>query len=147
MKTSIYTALASIIFIFSACSGNGSDRLEIDTDTLHVDTSIGIDTTAINPIDTVSVDSAGYIDEDAALSTTIEKIYGEQWDFCACVVKNDSVNNAIMETEDEGVIDIIPARMEVIDLHCKEMLTTPNTTPEERSKHERKVSKCLRDAE
>ena len=144
MKTAIYLSLVTIIFAFSACSGDGNDGLESDTDSLKVDTSLGIDTTAIDPIDTVSVDSAGYIDEEAALSSTIEKIYGEQWEFCDCVVKNDSVNNAIMETEDDAQIDLILARMEVIDQHCKEMLTTPNTTPEERERHERKVRKCLR---
>jgi hypothetical protein len=110
------------------------------------DTSLGIDTTNIKPIDTVAVDSGGYIDEDNALTTAIEKKYGEQWEFCDCVVRNDSVNTAIMETDDDAQIDLIIARMDTIEKHCKELLTTPNTTPDERARHERKVNKCLKAA-
>jgi len=143
----IYFALLAITLAFSSCNGDGDHgTVEIDTDTLTIDTSLGIDTTAITPIDTVAVDSAGYLDEEEALTTKIEKTYGVQWDFCDCVVKNDSVNTAILETDDDNEIDIIFARMEVIDQHCKELLTTPNTTPEERAKHERKVRKCLKAA-
>jgi hypothetical protein len=145
MKSFIYIFLSGIIVAFSACKGDG-DAIDVDVDTIAIDTTLGIDTTDINPIDTVTVDSAGYINEDEALTGTIEKIYGEQWEFCDCVVKNDSVNTAIMDTDDDAMIDLILVRMEIIDQHCKEMLTTPNKTPEEREKHERKVKNCLRAA-
>lgn len=144
MQRIIYPTLFAIIVSFSSCNGDGPKSDELNSDTLAVDTTLGIDTLAIEPIDTVAVDSAGYIDEESALTTQIEKIYGEQWDFCDCVVKNDSVNTAIMETDDEAQIDLILTRMDTVDKHCKEMLTTPNTTPEERDRHERKVRKCLR---
>lgn len=146
MQRFIYITLCSVIVAFSSCNGEGPIDGETDNDTLKIDTTLGADTTDINPIDTVAVDSAGYIDEDAALTTQIEKIYGEQWDFCDCVVKNDSVNKAIETAADED-FDALLARMDVIDQHCKEMLTTPNTTPEERDKHERKVRKCLKNAQ
>ncbi len=146
MKKLIYPILCTIIVTFSSCNGEGPQGNESDTDTTTIDTSLGIDTTDITPIDTVIVDSAGYIDEDAALTTIIEKKYGEQWDFCDCVVRNDSVNTAIMETDDEAQIDLIITRMDTIEKHCKEMLTTPNTTPDERARHERKVNKCLKAA-
>ena len=61
------------------------------------------------------------------------------------MVKNDSVNTAI-ETAGDDEFDAILARMEVIDQHCKAMLAAPNTTPDEREAHERKVRKCLRNA-
>lgn len=75
----------------------------------------------------------------------IVKKYGEQWDFCTCVVANDSINTAFEKggmtpKQEEKVM----ARWEVVDQKCKELLTTPNTTPEERAKHDKKVMKCLK---
>lgn len=145
MRKLIYLSLSAIIVTFSSCKGGGDHNGESDSDSTKIDTSLGIDTTNINPIDTVAVDSAGYIDEEEALTTQIEEVYGEQWDFCDCVVKNDSVNKAI-ETAGDDEFDALLERMDVIDQHCKEMLTTPNTTPEERDRHERKVRKCLKNA-
>jgi len=53
-------------------------------------------------------------------------------------------------TDLEGVsdeeIDVIFASWDEIDMHCKELITAPNTTPEERSKYSRKVKRCLRNA-
>ncbi|NOQ74812.1 MAG: hypothetical protein GQ574_22550 [Crocinitomix sp.] len=146
MQRFIYLILCTIIVSISSCKGDAPSGTDLDIDTTIIDTSLGIDTTNINPIDTVAVDSAGYIDEDSALTTQIEKKYGEQWEFCDCVVRNDSVNTAIMETDDDAQIDLIIMRMDTIEKHCKELLTTPNTTPDERARHERKVNKCLKAA-
>jgi hypothetical protein len=147
MHRLIYLVLCTVIVSISSCNGDGSNGTDLGIDTLVViDTGLGIDTTNINPIDTLAVDSAGYIDEDNALTTAIEKKYGEQWEFCDCVVRNDSVNTAIMETDDDAQIDLIITRMDTIEKHCKELLTTPNTTPDERARHERKVNKCLKAA-
>ena len=38
------------------------------------------------------------------------------------------------------------ARWDIIDQHCKELTTAPNTTPDERSKYARKVKRCLKNA-
>lgn len=142
----IFPALCVSIFLLNACGGEDpGDIGNNDSDTTVIDTSLGVDTTDMNPIDTVVVDSAGYIDEDEALTHQIEKVYGKQWDFCDCVVKNDSVNKAIETAADED-FDALLVRMDTIDKHCKEMLTAPNTTPEERDKHKRKVRKCLKDS-
>lgn len=132
--------LASI----SSCNGEGSEGEDINSDSLFIDTLV-IDS-LINPIDTVKVDSAGYINEEAALTSQIEKTYGVQWDFCDCIVKNDSIEKALMATNDDAVADKIFARSEVVDQHCKEILTTQNTTPDERAAHERKVKRCLKNA-
>lgn len=142
----VYLFLSAATLTISSCKGDGDNGDDTLLDSTKIDTSLGIDTLDVNPIDTLQVDSAGYINEEEVLSTQIEKVYGEQWDFCACVVKNDSVNEAVMNTDDDAELDKISARMEVIDNHCKEMLTTPNTTPDERARHERKVNKCLREA-
>lgn len=75
----------------------------------------------------------------------VEK-YGEQWDFCMCVIKNDSINDAFekggMTSKQE---DKLMDRWAYVDSKCKELLTTPNTTPEERAKHDKKVLKCLKE--
>lgn len=75
----------------------------------------------------------------------IVKKFGEQWDFCTCIVKSDSVNTALMEASDD-MFDAVMERSEYIDSKCKGLLILPNDTPEERSKHEKRVKKCLKEA-
>lgn len=73
----------------------------------------------------------------------IEKKFGEQWDFCKCVLANDSLdklikNNAELDEE-------FMAEFEEVDQKCKAFLVmSPNKTPEERMEHERKIRKCLK---
>lgn len=77
----------------------------------------------------------------------IEKKHGEQWDFCTCVIKNDSINKAFMNDLSDEEFDRLSDRFDVIDQHCKAFLTQSSTaTPEERAIHEKKVRKCLKDA-
>ena len=59
MRKLIYLSLSAIIVTFSSCKGEGNHNGESDSDSTKIDTSLGIDTTNINPIDTVAVDSAG----------------------------------------------------------------------------------------
>jgi hypothetical protein len=76
----------------------------------------------------------------------IVKKFGEQWDFCACIVANDSITDAFekgkMTPEQETKL---MARWEYVDSKCKELTTSPSTTPEERAKHDKKVMKCLKE--
>lgn len=73
----------------------------------------------------------------------IEKVYGKQWGFCECVIKSDSVNIALMNADDDE-FDKVMERSNYIDDKCKQMLTGPNGTPEERSTHKLRVQKCLK---
>ncbi len=77
----------------------------------------------------------------------IEKKYGIQWDFCDCIVKNDSIQKAIESANDISDVefDILMNRFEAIDKHCKSIITNPSRTPEERKTHEQRVKKCLQD--
>lgn len=90
---------------------------------------------------------ASKIKEVEVAKKEIEKKYGTQWDFCTCVTKGDSVNMAMME---EGVsdedFDQLMARSDFIDNKCKHLLIQPNSTPEEREAHAKKVKDCLRRA-
>lgn len=142
MKKLLYLSLASVFTVFVSCSGEADTTETDDVDTSSVDT---IDTNLIDS--TLFMDDSGYVDETAETENIIEAKYGEQWDFCDCVVKNDSINKVLEEAGDDADYDAILARMDEIDMHCKTMLTTPNTTPEEREKHNRKVRKCLKNAQ
>lgn len=69
--------------------------------------------------------------------------FGEQWDFCSCVVANDSINQAARKEMTEVQYERFMKRWDEIELRCKAFLTVPNTTPEERELHEAKVNRCL----
>jgi hypothetical protein len=148
MKYLGYSCLV-LLFFLTACKSNSSSENEHLVDTTQV---IEIDTVSKIEIDTTSslpdsLQKAGYVDETNEVEKEIEKKYGKQWDFCDCVVKNDSINK-VFENPDlsDEDFDKAFARMEEIDNHCKTLLTAPNTTPDERDRHKRKVRKCLKEA-
>ena len=78
----------------------------------------------------------------------IEEKYGEQWDFCDCVVKGDSINKAFSKPNlPDKEFDRLSARFDEIDQKCQAFrIQDASRTPEQREQHERKVRKCLRDA-
>ena len=140
MKKLLFLIPIVLINLVVACSGSGEGEGN-DVDTTNIDT---VDTNLVDS--TLFMDDSGYVNEELETSNIIEAKYGVQWDFCDCVVKNDSINKVLEKAGDDADYDAILARMEVIDMHCKTMLTTPNTTPEEREAHERKVRKCIKNA-
>ena len=130
----------------TACNNSDLNNSDDSLNISHADTTpfvFKVDTASVLPD---SLIEAGYVEETAALATVIEEKYGVQWDFCDCVIKNDSINKVISDLDgvSDEQIDIIFVRWDEIELHCKELLTAPNTTPEERSKYSKKVKKCLR---
>ncbi len=70
--------------------------------------------------------------------------YGEQGEFCTCVLANDSINKAFGKSPSDKQAEKLMARWEYVDIKCKEFLTEPSSTPEERAIHEKKVKKCLK---
>jgi hypothetical protein len=89
----------------------------------------------------------GNVQRDA-LNEEIEKIeaaYGEQWDFCDCVIKGDSLNTAISAGKlSDAEFDRLSKRFDEIELRCKVFkMQDPNRTPDERLAHEKKVQDCL----
>lgn len=78
----------------------------------------------------------------------IEAIYGEQWGFCECVVKGDSINKAFAKSNiSDEEFDRLSKRFDVIDEKCQAFrIQDANRTPEERALHEKKVRKCLKNA-
>lgn len=75
----------------------------------------------------------------------IEK-FGEQWDFCKCVLANDSINSAFEKTVTDSETSRLMKRWEHVEVKCKEFLTSENKTPQQRIEHELKVKKCLKNA-
>ncbi len=137
-----FFSLALALFIFYSCSNEKTCtdcELENFNDTIQEkDTSATLE----SALKTDKVESVSK--EQIVNKEKIEKKYGEQWDFCACVKANDSINNAFEKTLSSKQEKKLMARWEDIEIKCKEFLTQPNTTPEERAIHEKKVKKCLK---
>ncbi len=75
----------------------------------------------------------------------IEQKYGEQWGFCDCVVKNDSINKAFTNPLTDDEFDKISERFDYIELRCKAFLYFNQVkTPEQRVIHQQKVNECLK---
>lgn len=75
----------------------------------------------------------------------IEKKYGEQWDFCACVLKGDSVNKAILKPNlSDKQLQKVLNRFEFINKKCQSFkIQDASRSPEQRERHEKKVKECL----
>jgi hypothetical protein len=82
--------------------------------------------------------------ERTELKQKIEKKYGEQWDFCECILKNDSINKAFKNKLTPEQEDKLIDRWDFVETKCKELTTYANTTPEERAIYQKKVSNCLK---
>ena len=142
MKKRVYFLLLSLgLFVISCGSNEECKDCELENSN---DSIAKIDDLETALKDTVEVKKS----VSAEMQENHEKIvkkYGEQWDFCTCVVANHSINDAFerggMTPKQE---EKLMARWEYVDNKCKELLTTPNTTPEERARHDKKVMKCLK---
>ncbi len=140
----------TLLFLFSCKSENTDvvDNEQQDNDTTHVEVIDEVDTSDVqsdyNVSDVPIEDRAEFVES----LKKIEKEYGEQWDFCTCVVKNDSINKAFQEPNlPDAEFDRLFARSDYIEQKCQAFLRqNPNITPEERYKHEQKVKKCLKEA-
>jgi hypothetical protein len=84
--------------------------------------------------------------ERTELKQKIEIKYGEQWDFCSCIKKSDSIDKAFKGKLTPQQEDKLIERWDFVDSKCKELTTFDNTTPEERAIYHNKVSKCLKNA-
>lgn len=78
----------------------------------------------------------------------IEEKYGEQWDFCDCVIKGDSINKAFSKPNlPDAEFDRLAKRFDEINIKCQAFrIQDASRTPEQREEHEKKVRKCLKDA-
>lgn len=115
---------------------NAADSLNAKKDSLQIESEYNLDT--VDP---------KHREEFLENMAKIEEQYGEQWDFCTCIVKNDSINKALSQDIPDAEFDKVLERMEYVDGKCKAFLVqSQNQTPEERYIHEEKVKKCLKAA-
>jgi hypothetical protein len=107
------------------------------------------DSVAVDPMqDALSKDTAVVLaptKEMAENRKKIEKKYGEQWDFCTCIIANDSITDAFEKKLTPQQEQKLMERWDYVDRKCKELTTFDQTTPEERTKHEKRVKKCLKE--
>lgn len=76
----------------------------------------------------------------------IVKRFGEQWDFCNCIIALDSITDAFEAPKlSDKQAEKLMERWDYVDKKCKEVTTYDNTTPEERMRHEKRVAKCLKE--
>lgn len=138
------------VFAVISCTSDGKnpDDLLDDVDTTAVDIVVQdtLDKQIISDYDMSTVDKKNSKEFKQNL-VNIEKQFGEQWGFCDCVIKNDSINKAFSKQVSDKEFDRLSDRFDEIDMKCKAFLAqNPNTTPEERAIHEKKVKKCLKEA-
>lgn len=139
-----------IIFLFlailSSCSQTetNSEVIEIETDDT---TQVEVVKEDITPeqavVEAIKKDKSVDVDFKEN-KKEIEKVFGEQWDFCHCVVVNDSIDKAVKSGNFD---DKLMERFDEVEVKCKSFLVMDNSrTPEERMLHEKKIKNCLRDA-
>ena len=141
-------SLSSLFFVllFSVSCSQGdskTENLDSTDDTLLVESLEDALSTEVN--------EKKRKNDSLELKESIKKIeakYGEQWDFCDCVVKGDSINKAFLKPNlPDKEFDRLSKRFDEIDEKCQAFrIQDANRTPEERIIHEKKVKKCLRAA-
>lgn len=130
--------LTAILFLIASC---GNDPK------VHKDKSKDIDKDEVKKQLTAPIKKDTVISKKAeveSIKAKIEQKYGEQWEFCDCIVRLDSITDAFEKKLTPAQEEKLMARWEYVDVKCKELTTNPSTTPEERYKHENKVKKCLK---
>ena len=140
------------IFLLVSCSDDSTvqkkKKVEVEVDSLNVEDPVENDTLDIKSdytMDNVDPKERKEFKENLA---QIEKKHGTQWDFCTCVIANDSLDRAVKNPAVTDLeMDQIFNRLDVVAEKCKAFqIQNPNQTPEERARHEKKVRDCLRAA-
>ncbi|XOV67983.1 MAG: hypothetical protein ACFHU9_02195 [Fluviicola sp.] len=112
------------------------DTLNAQKDSLQIESEYDLET--VDPKDR---------EEFLESMAKIETEHGVQWGFCECVVKNDSINDALSKELSDAEFDKVLERSDFIEQRCQAFLVqSRNQTPEERYAHEEKVKKCLKEA-
>jgi len=142
-----------LITLFFAISCKTEVKEVVDESIVVVDTipensdTVISDTVLVSDYDMSKVDKK-HVKEFKENLVKIEKEFGEQWDFCLCVVKGDSLNKAFSNPNlPDDEFNRLADRLDEVDNKCKAFrIQNPNITPEERAIHEKKVRNCLKEA-
>lgn len=142
MKTFAYSVLF-LTFLFILSCNSSPDTEEIKEELISVEEEIP------NVFVADTAKKKHQIKEEKENLEKIEKKYGEQWGFCECVVANDSIDKAVKNLIDFETpqAEKLLERFDYVSKKCQAFLgMDASRTPEERQKHEKKVKKCLKDA-
>lgn len=140
-----------LLLMFSCSDDSTVQKKKKDTkevDSLDVENPLENDTLDIKSdykMDNVDPEKRKEFKENLA---NIEKKHGVQWDFCDCVIANDSINKALqIPNLPDSKLDKLIDRLTIVEEKCQAFLIqNPNQTPEERARHEKKVRNCLKAA-
>ena len=145
-----------ILFIFSlllfvSCGSDASadaDAKNDDADSLDVADGEELDTLNIKSDYSMGTVDAKERKEFRQNLVKIEQKHGIQWDFCTCVVANDSINTVLKVANlPDSKLDKLLERLTVVEEKCQAFLVqSPDRTPDERARHEKKVRDCLKAA-
>jgi biopolymer transport protein ExbD len=129
--------LLAFIFVFSSCENN--------TVNLQLPTSKKIQPKKIALLTTHKESYISEKKEKEALQSQITTKYGQQYTFCECVQKGDSLNKALKNKKlTDNELDRLLLRFDEIDEKCQAFrINNANATPLERQRYSRKVKKCL----
>ncbi|MBU2018366.1 MAG: hypothetical protein KJ941_01860 [Bacteroidetes bacterium] len=136
------------VFSLEGCKSNnssGDKDLQNARDSIAFQDSLAMaseqklpDLTVNKPIISKNIDK-----NFEANKAKIEKKYGNQWDFCRCIIMNDSLDQLIKKGAE--LDDAFMTKFDEVDQKCKAFLTmSPNQTPDERKLHEQKIRECLK---
>ena len=146
MKFSKIYSIVLFVVTLSSCNQSKTNSEAIETETEDT-TQIEVIQEEVTPeqavIEATKKDKSVDVDFKEN-KKEIEKVFGEQWDFCHCVVVNDSIDKAVKAGNFD---DKLLERFDEVEVKCKSFLVMDNSrTPEERTLHEKKIKNCLRDA-
>lgn len=128
-----------IIFMFFSCENNGKRNVKRQ----HVSKKEEHKSKVVD-----FTHKQNYISkkkEKLLLQSQIATKYGQQFTFCECVQKGDSLNKALKNQKlSEKALDQLLIRFEEIDKKCQAFrLNDANATPRERQQYKKKVKECL----
>lgn len=145
-KSTLFSVFVLAAMLIACNNEEPCEECALENEQTPQDQPVDVDTQLVNvkEIDT-AIQNAGVDENFKENKKKIVEKFGEQWDFCTCVIKNDSVNKAIQNGSD--LTDKFLARMDTVEFRCKAFLTQSKTsTPEDRAKHEEKIANCLKAA-
>jgi hypothetical protein len=138
-----FLSILIVVLTFNSCKQNPEECTSCNEDFTQKDSIVIPDKSSLeSAVKSTTVETKSK--EQVENLKKIEQKFGEQWDFCACVKANDSINNAFEKNVTDKQPEKLMSRWEHVELKCKAFLTQPNTTPDERAAHEKKVKRCLR---
>ena len=131
---------ACLTLLFFSCSEETSDENKENTSTEEVVDSTDVDSLSMDEeVDTS--EQADYVSEEDEMEALNEE--HQQLSFCDCVKKQEALEKSLDEEEDdEKLMELLDEMERLVNEECKIITTSPNTTPDERAAHKRKVRKC-----